>query len=144
MSHSFGTIEEMGEGGGFRKIRRELGITAFGVNAIVYPPGQEGFAHYHDHQDELYFIHSGTARFEVGGEERILGPGGLCHVEATVPRFDGTALYEAMAALFVSQLASVNMPLSLTQQCVLVLTSVIASVGAFFEYAIAGCSALLE
>lgn len=86
MSHSFGTIEEMGEGGGFRKIRRELGITAFGVNAIVYPPGQEGFAHYHDYQDELYFIHSGTARFEVGGEDRILGPGGLCHVEAAVPR----------------------------------------------------------
>ena len=43
---------------------------------------------------------------------------------------DGTALYEAMAALFVSQLAAVNMPLSLTQQFILVLTSVIASVGA--------------
>src|SRR5262249_2897547 len=43
---------------------------------------------------------------------------------------DGTALYEAMAALFVSQLASVNIPLSLTQQGILVLTSVIASVGA--------------
>ncbi len=43
---------------------------------------------------------------------------------------DGTALYEAMAALFVSQLASVNHPLSLTQQGILVLTSVIASVGA--------------
>ena len=43
---------------------------------------------------------------------------------------DGTALYEAMAALFVSQLASVNMPLTLTHQLILVLTSVIASVGA--------------
>ena len=43
---------------------------------------------------------------------------------------DGTALYEAMAALFVSQLASVNHPLSLTQQGILILTSVIASVGA--------------
>ena len=27
-----------------------------------------------------------TARFEVEGEERILGPGGLCHVESTTPR----------------------------------------------------------
>ena len=36
--------------------------------------------------DELYFVHSGTARFEVGGETRILGPGGLCHVESTTER----------------------------------------------------------
>ncbi|HWO10580.1 MAG TPA: dicarboxylate/amino acid:cation symporter, partial [Polyangiaceae bacterium] len=41
---------------------------------------------------------------------------------------DGTALYEAMAALFVAQLTGVH--LSLTQQLMVVLTSVIASVGA--------------
>jgi mannose-6-phosphate isomerase-like protein (cupin superfamily) len=86
MAHSFGSIDELGEGPGFRKVRHALGVTAFGVNAIVYPPGQEGFLHYHDTQDELYFVHSGTARFEVEGEERILGPGGLCHVESTTPR----------------------------------------------------------
>lgn len=86
MSHSFTTLDELGEGPGFRKVRHALGVTAFGVNAIVYPPGFEGFCHYHDHQDELYFVHSGTARFEVGGETRILGPGGLCHVESTTER----------------------------------------------------------
>src|SRR5207253_11455617 len=63
-----------------------LGISAFGVNAIVMPPGFDGFLHYHDRQDELYFVHSGTARFEVDGEVRDLGPGGLCHVESTTPR----------------------------------------------------------
>ena len=67
-------------------MRHALGVSAFGVNAIVYPPGYEGFLHYHDVQDELYFVHAGSARFEVGGEERILGPGGLCHVESTTPR----------------------------------------------------------
>jgi Na+/H+-dicarboxylate symporter len=41
---------------------------------------------------------------------------------------DGTALYEAMAALFVAQLLGVQ--LSLTQQVLVVLTSVIASIGA--------------
>ncbi len=86
MTHAFGTIDELGSGPGFRKVRRALGVTAFGVNAVVYPPGQEGFLHYHDAQDELYFVHAGTAKFEVGGEERILGPGGLCHVESTTPR----------------------------------------------------------
>ena len=86
MPHNFGSIEELGEGYGFRKIRRELGVSAFGVNAIVMPPGYLGFHHYHDTQDELYFIHSGSARVEVDGDERTLGPGGLFHVEATTPR----------------------------------------------------------
>jgi len=86
VGHSFSSIDELGEGYGFRKVRRALGVTAFGVNAIVMPPGFVGFLHYHDTQDELYFVHSGTARFEVDGEERILGPGGLCHVESTTPR----------------------------------------------------------
>ncbi len=86
MGHSFGSIDELGEGYGFRRIRGPLGITAFGVNAIVMPPGFDGFMHFHDQQDELYLVHRGTARFEVDGKVRELGPGGLCHVEATTPR----------------------------------------------------------
>ena len=61
-------------------------MTAFGVNAIVMPPGYDGFLHYHDTQDELYLVHRGRARVEDGGEVRELGPGGLLHVEATTPR----------------------------------------------------------
>ena len=86
MAHAFGSLDELGEGYGFRKVRAPLGVTAFGVNAIVMPPGAEGIHHYHDTQDELYFVHQGTARFEVDGEVRELGPGGLCHVESTTPR----------------------------------------------------------
>jgi mannose-6-phosphate isomerase-like protein (cupin superfamily) len=86
VSHAFATLDELGDGYGFRKVRQALGVNAFGVNAIVYPPGFEGFLHYHDEQDELYFVHSGTARFEVDGEVRELGPGGLCHVESTTHR----------------------------------------------------------
>ena len=84
--HAFSSIDELGEGYGFRKVRRALGVTAFGVNAIVMPPGFEGFLHYHELQDELYFVHRGTARFEVADEVRELGPGGLVHVESTTPR----------------------------------------------------------
>jgi mannose-6-phosphate isomerase-like protein (cupin superfamily) len=86
VGYSFSSLDELGEGPGFRKVRRALGVTAFGVNLIVYPPGQEGFLHYHDQQDELYFVHSGRGIFEVGGETRELAPGGLCHVESTTPR----------------------------------------------------------
>jgi mannose-6-phosphate isomerase-like protein (cupin superfamily) len=86
VTHSFSSLDELGEGPGFRKVRSALGVTAFGVNLVVYAPGQEGFLHYHDEQDELYFVHSGRGIFEVDGETRELGPGGLCHVESTTPR----------------------------------------------------------
>jgi mannose-6-phosphate isomerase-like protein (cupin superfamily) len=88
MAYAFGSLDEL-EGEhryGFRKIRKPLGVTAFGVNAIVYPPGAEGVFHYHDTQDELYFVHRGTARVEVGDEVRERGEGGLVHVESTTPR----------------------------------------------------------
>jgi mannose-6-phosphate isomerase-like protein (cupin superfamily) len=84
--YAFGSIDELGEGYGFRKVRAPLGVTAFGVNAIVFPPGYEGFLHYHDTQDELYFVHRGRASIEVGDETRELGEGGLLHVESTTPR----------------------------------------------------------
>ena len=84
--YAFGAIDELGEGYGFRKVRQALGVESCGVNVVVMPPRYEGFFHYHDEQDELYFVHSGTARVEVGDEERILGPGGMVHVRSTTPR----------------------------------------------------------
>ncbi len=86
MSPAFSSLDELGEGYGFRKVRGPLGVTAFGVNALVYPPGYEGFHHYHDTQDELYFVHRGRVRVEVGDETRDLGEGGLFHCEAATPR----------------------------------------------------------
>ena len=101
MAHAFGSLDELGDGYGFRKVRRALGVTAFGVNAIVYPPGYAGFFHYHDTQDELYFVHRGTARFEVGGETREVGPGGLMHVESTTPRRVSNASEEEDLVVFI-------------------------------------------
>ena len=84
--YAVGSIDGIGEGYGFRKIRRELGVSAFGVNAVVMPSGYESGRHFHDEQEELYFVHRGTARVEVEGEVRELGPGGLFHCESTTPR----------------------------------------------------------
>jgi mannose-6-phosphate isomerase-like protein (cupin superfamily) len=86
MAYAFGHLDELGDAYGFRKVRGPLGVTAFGANFIVYPPGAEGIHHFHTEQDELYFVHRGTARFDVDGDVRELGPGGLCHVESTTPR----------------------------------------------------------
>jgi mannose-6-phosphate isomerase-like protein (cupin superfamily) len=86
MTYAISNLDELGEGYGFRKVRKALGVTAFGVNALVLPPGYEGFFHYHDEQDELYFVHKGTARFEVEDGTHEVGAGGIVHVESTTPR----------------------------------------------------------
>ena len=101
MGYAKGSIDEMGEGPGFRRIRRELGVTAFGVNALIYPPGHEGFLHYHDEQDELYFVHRGRASFEVDGDEFELGPGGVVYVESTTLRKINNRTDEELVVLAV-------------------------------------------
>ena len=85
MAHRVTSVDALAPGV-FRKLRHALGVTAFGVNAIVLPPDTEWFNHLHTRQDELYFVHAGTAGFEVDGETFELGPGGAVHVESTTPR----------------------------------------------------------
>jgi mannose-6-phosphate isomerase-like protein (cupin superfamily) len=101
MGYRISSLDELGAGYGFRKVRQALDVTAFGANVIVMPPGYDGFLHYHDTQDELYFIHSGTARFELDGETREVGPGGLVHVESTTPRKFSNAGLDDLVVLVV-------------------------------------------
>ena len=80
-------LDSIGEGYGFRKIRRALGVTAFGVNAIVLPPGVDTGRHYHDEQEELYFVHRGTIEMEFGdGSKHVLDAGGIARVDAPTVR----------------------------------------------------------
>jgi mannose-6-phosphate isomerase-like protein (cupin superfamily) len=80
-------IDALGEGPGFRKVRRALGVTAFGVNAIVLPPGIETGLHYHDQQEELYFVHRGTIEMEFGdGSTEELVEGAFARVDAPTVR----------------------------------------------------------
>ena len=85
--YSVSAIDALGDGPGFRKIRRALGVTAFGVNAIVMPPGIESGFHYHETQEELYLLLSGTLEIEFGdGTVHKLAPGGLARVDASTSR----------------------------------------------------------
>jgi quercetin dioxygenase-like cupin family protein len=86
MGYKVSSLEELGEGYGFRKVRQPLGVTAFGVNALVFPPQYVGPEHYHDHQDELYFVHRGIATFTIDNQDHEVAEGGLVHVESTTPR----------------------------------------------------------
>ena len=85
--YAVGSVDALGDGPGFRKIRRELGVTAFGVNAIEIPPGYETGRHYHDEQEELYFLFRGRVEITFGdGSSHLLSPGGLARVDAATVR----------------------------------------------------------
>jgi quercetin dioxygenase-like cupin family protein len=85
--YAVANLADLGAGPGFRKIRKELGVTAFGVNAIVLPPTYETGAHFHDEQEELYFVHSGEIEFTFGdGSTQQLQAGGLAWVDAPTSR----------------------------------------------------------
>lgn len=80
-------LEDLGDGLGFRKVRKGLGVTAFGVNAVVIPPGIESGFHYHDQQEELYFVHRGSLEMEFGdGSVEHLHEGGMARVDAATVR----------------------------------------------------------
>jgi mannose-6-phosphate isomerase-like protein (cupin superfamily) len=97
--YAVGNLTDMGEGPGFRKIRRELDVTAFGINAIVLPEGIETGQHYHERQEETYFVHQGRMEIEFGdGSVHELGAGGLARVDAATVRKlrnvgEGDAIY---------------------------------------------------
>lgn len=97
--YAVGTLADLGDGPGFRKVRKGLGVTAFGVNAIVMPPGIATGFHYHEEQEELYFVHRGTLEFEFGdGNVERVHEGGFARVDAATLRKvtnvgDGDAIY---------------------------------------------------
>jgi quercetin dioxygenase-like cupin family protein len=97
--YAVANLDAIGQGPGFRKVRASLGVTAFGVNAVVLPEGYSPPAHYHDEQQELYFVHQGTIEIEFGdGTVHRLGPGGLARVDAPTVRQlhnvgEGEAIY---------------------------------------------------
>jgi uncharacterized cupin superfamily protein len=85
--YALASLDDIGEGYGFRKIRHAVGVTAFGINALVLPPGYESGVHYHDEQEETYFIHQGQVEFRFGdGSTHVLGPGGVARVDARTHR----------------------------------------------------------
>jgi uncharacterized cupin superfamily protein len=81
------SLTDLGEGPGFRKVRAPLGVSAFGVNAIVLPPGMTSRPHYHERQQELYLVLDGEIEIEFGdGCRHVLGPGGLARVDPATRR----------------------------------------------------------
>ncbi|HEU0250263.1 MAG TPA: cupin domain-containing protein [Solirubrobacteraceae bacterium] len=80
-------LDALGEGYGFRKLRKGLGVTAFGINVISMPPGYETGSHYHDEQEETYFVHRGEIEMVFGdGSAHRIKEGGSARVDAATLR----------------------------------------------------------
>src|SRR5947209_7420811 len=85
--YTVSSLDQLGEGYGFRKIRAALGITAFGMNALVLPPGYATNVHYHDEQEETYFVHAGEVEIRFDdGTTHALPRGGIARVAPRTPR----------------------------------------------------------
>jgi mannose-6-phosphate isomerase-like protein (cupin superfamily) len=85
--YALANVDALSDEPGFRKVRRALGVTAFGVNAIEIPEGYETGQHFHDEQEELYFVYRGRVEIEFGdGSRHVLGEGGLARVDADTVR----------------------------------------------------------
>ena len=116
-------IPQVPAGGvGYRLVRRELGIRAFGTNAFTADAGVQ-LIEEHDEtgagagrHEELYVVIAGHARFSIDGVERTVPwalqvtrysfrdlevPVGPTRVEAWASRRDGNewALYDTDAAI---------------------------------------------
>jgi uncharacterized cupin superfamily protein len=70
----------------FQLLRRELGVSAFGINMLRLRPGQRGRIHRHERQEEVYVVLEGTLTLGVEGDERELARGSVARVAPRVRR----------------------------------------------------------
>ena len=70
----------------FQSLRRELGVSSFGINLITLNPGERGRIHAHERQEEVYLVIEGELTLVVEGEEHALGRGRLARVGPSVRR----------------------------------------------------------
>jgi uncharacterized cupin superfamily protein len=70
----------------FVALRRQLGVSSFGMNQIVLQPGQRGRIHRHKNQEEVYLVLEGTLTLLLEGERSELAMGELIRVAPSVRR----------------------------------------------------------
>src|SRR5215216_519920 len=70
----------------FQSLRRELGVSSFGINLITLNPGERGRIHAHERQEEVYLVIEGQLTLVVEGDEHTLGRGRLARVGPAVRR----------------------------------------------------------
>src|SRR3954452_17217551 len=70
----------------FVGLRRELGVSTFGINLILLRPRQRLRIHRHGRQEEVYLVLEGTLTLIIEGEEHSVSKGELARVAPSVRR----------------------------------------------------------
>jgi len=70
----------------FVPLRRQLGVTSFGINEIVLEPGQRGRIHRHERQEEVFLVLEGELTIGIEGQEETLVDGELIRVAPELRR----------------------------------------------------------
>jgi uncharacterized cupin superfamily protein len=70
----------------FQALRRELGVSSFGMNLIVLQPRQRGRIHAHGQQEEVYLVLEGELTLLADGAEHVLAPDRVARVGPSVRR----------------------------------------------------------
>jgi uncharacterized cupin superfamily protein len=70
----------------FQSLRRELGVTSFGINLITLQPRERGRVHAHEHQEEVYLVLQGELTLVLEDGEHSVKRSGLVRVPADVRR----------------------------------------------------------
>ena len=70
----------------FQLLRRELGVTSFGINLIAFGPGGRSRIHRHARQEEVYLVLEGTLTLALEDGEREVGEGELVRIAPDVRR----------------------------------------------------------
>jgi quercetin dioxygenase-like cupin family protein len=70
----------------FQGLRRELGVSSFGMNVIVLAPRQRGRIHRHEQQEEVYLVLQGEVTLLVEGEPHVLRADDAARVGPSVRR----------------------------------------------------------
>jgi uncharacterized cupin superfamily protein len=64
----------------FQPLRRELGLTGFGMNVVTLAPRQRGRIHDHERQEEVYVVLEGELTLGVEGEDHVVPRCGVARV----------------------------------------------------------------
>jgi mannose-6-phosphate isomerase-like protein (cupin superfamily) len=70
----------------FLPLRRQLGVSTFGLNQLVLQPGQRGRIHRHQRQEEVYVVLEGELTLLIEGEETTLVRDELIRVAPSLRR----------------------------------------------------------
>jgi quercetin dioxygenase-like cupin family protein len=96
--------DDLAREGGWRLVRRTLGLSAFGMNLVEVAPGGDLPAHDErdPDQEEVYFVLAGRPTIRIGEEEHEAGPGTFVRISPEPIRSVVNSGHEPARLLMVS------------------------------------------